>query len=250
MSYDKRFFQYLIKKYYKVILILFALGFLIVPLPAMTRELVWYGNSYSYTDTYLFMTTIFACAASMILPIVVRSAFLDRKRCDRLLSLPLTSRRIYLLIAVFTYSAFLAVFTALYIILVIVNTVKGLPMSPAYAAYYGFMLIITLSIFGETSLAASLANNVLDAVLLVISEAVISIIIAHEVFGHIRSEALTYSFFPILFANDLTTGCEYWVVSSETSFYKRFCNLSFCAHRAHGHRRRGVCAEPSRNGRL
>ena len=116
MDYNSRFLRYLFKKYYKMILVILGLGFLIFPLPAMINPLHVDQNGvvYNYTESFLYLGTIFACAAAMILPIVIRSVFLNRKKCDRLLSLPLSANRIWLLTSAFAYLAFLACFTVLY----------------------------------------------------------------------------------------------------------------------------------------
>lgn len=214
MNYSKTFLGYLIKKYYKIILVLFGIGFLAFPLPAIFTPLSVNnaGEIYDYTDTFLYLGTIITCVCSFVLPIAVRSLFLNRKKCDLYLSLPLSARRIYILLSIFAYLAFLACFAVLCVIVFAVNSIKGLPVDVAYIYYFLGMTVISLSIFAETSLIASLANNVFDAVALTLSVQLIFLFLGSaDILDFWRVDG--YLFVPVDFADSFTTFCENKIIN-------------------------------------
>ncbi len=209
MNYSKTFLAYLIKKYYKIVLVLFGIGFLAFPLPAIFKPLSVNnaGEYFKITDTFLYLGTIITCVCAFVLPIAVRSLFLNRKKCDLYLSLPISARRIYILLSLFAYLAYLACFTVLCIIVFAVNSIKGLPVDVAYLYYFLAMVVISLSIFAETSLIASLANNVFDAVVLTLSVQLIFVFLAGAgILDFSRIDG--YLFSPVEFADTFTTFCQ------------------------------------------
>lgn len=208
MNYSKTYLRYLIKKNYKIILVLFVLGFLIFPLPAILAEPYDYnlGVTPRQTDVFLYMGTVIVCFSAYILPMVLRSVFLDRKKCDLYLSLPIKKEKIYLLNSIFGYLSFLSCFTLLFLITFIANITKGKPLSVYYLYYYLGMIVISLSIFSLSSLISSLSNNLLDAVLMNV-EVILSAYL-HYLINIKRMGIFYYSILPITFADSLTTVCQ------------------------------------------
>lgn len=219
MNYSKTYFLYLIKKHYKVVIVLFSLAFLIFPLPAILTELRVgaEGNVlFSQTDVFLYMGTIVACFASYLLPIAVRSCFLNRKKCDLYLSLPIKKEKIYLLNSLFAYLAYLICFTLLFLIVFVVNAVKGLPVNVYYLYYYVGITVISLSIFAFSSLVSSLANNLLDAVIMnatLIVAGYLNYLIYFDGLG-----VFDCCVMPIAFADAFTTVCQYGIVGTLTQY--------------------------------
>lgn len=221
MNYSKTYFLYLIKKHYKVVIVLFSLAFLIFPLPAFLTEPSKGVDGtvlFSQTDVFLFMGTIVACFASYLLPIAVRSAFLNRKKCDLYLSLPIKKEKIYLLNSLFAYLAYFVCFTVLFLIVFVINAVKGLPVNVYYLYYYLGITVISLSIFGLSSLVSSLANNLLDAIIMnatLILSGYFNYLIYYDGLG-----VFDCCVMPITFADVFTTVCQRGIIGtfSENTF--------------------------------
>lgn len=212
MNYSKTYLRYLIKKNYKVVLALFVLGFLLFPLPAILAEPYDYdlGVTPRQTDVFLYMGTVIVCFSAYILPMVLRSVFLDRKKCDLYLSLPIKKEKIYLLNSIFGYLSFFSCFTVLFLIVFIANTAKGKPLSIYYIYYYLGTVVISLSIFSLSSLISSLGNNLLDAVLMNVGVIVSAYI--YYLLNIKRMGIFYYSILPISFADSFTNVCQKQIV--------------------------------------
>lgn len=219
MNYSKTYFLYLIKKHYKVVIALFALAFLIFPLPAILSDLHVSvdGSIYRQTDVLLYMGTVVACFSSYLLPIAVRSAFLNRKKCDLYLSLPMKKEKIYLLNSLFVYLAYFVCFSVLFLIVFVVNAIKGLPVNVYYLYYYLGITGISISIFAISSLISSLANNFLDAILMnvtLILSGYLNFLIYFDGLGPFDCCVM-----PISFADYFTAFCQNGIIDSLTETY-------------------------------
>lgn len=221
--FAKRYLRYLFFRYYKVALALLALGFILFPLIAITTPIPASEDGIQYpTDTHLYMGTTLVCTGSYLLPLFIRAKFTNRKKCDLFLSLPLSAKKIYVLDSLFAFIVFWVSFTLLFFVTMATNTIKGFLLGGEYGLYYASMFVLSLTIFAETSLIASLANNVADAILMLFSVELIPVLLINIAFsGQNMIPFLLLE--PTALADEITVYCQdaltlnYDVVNAEVS---------------------------------
>ncbi len=185
----KKYIAYLWKKTYKLVLIAFLVFFLLYPVVMLvqgepylvhfsygyeteTHEWITVDTNYTYIysqDTLLYMLTILAMASSYLIPLMVQATFQNKKRCDNLLSLPLKKQTQILLTSAYGFVVFLIVWWLTALIGLGTSFIVNLRYNvPYFFLYLLCMSILSLAVFGITTLFASLMNNVLDSLLMVL----------------------------------------------------------------------------------
>ncbi|MBO5525701.1 MAG: hypothetical protein J5993_03030 [Clostridia bacterium] len=184
----KNYLVYLWKKTYKFVIVAFFVFLLLYPVSLLangTPELIRYytilcidgvyetvPTEYFYVshyDTLLSRLTILAMASCYLLPIIVQATFQSKKRCDTLLALPIRKKTQILLTSAYAFVTFLILFW--------ITALLGLGASvivqqhydvPNFFLYLLVMTVFSAGTFGITTLFASLMNNVVDSILMVI----------------------------------------------------------------------------------
>lgn len=239
----KNYIAYLWKKTYKIVLIAFLVFFLLYPVVMLvqgepyllhfsygyeteTYEWITVDTNYTYIhsqNTLLYMLTILAMASSYLIPLMVQANFQNKKRCDNLLSLPLKKQTQILLTSAYGFVVFLIVWWLTALIGLGTSFIVNLRYNvPYFFLYLLCMSILSLGVFGITTLFASLMNNVLDSVLMVLISICIPVAfnmtMAYDIF---RNDTWIQTV-PIWTANEITCFFQQEVAFSSEGL-REFC---------------------------
>ena len=161
------YFKYLLKKDYKIILILFLGIFFVFPLQVIIDEPIyneiWYsyneseyiviGEILSFSSLCLTSSTIIILILGIFTPLVMRHMYITRKQCDTYYALPIKKETLYQTTYLFGFVVDISVWTLCFLIALCGYSIKGFSLNYGYLFLYmvcmwGFLFVLyTISSF-------------------------------------------------------------------------------------------------------
>lgn len=214
------YFKYLIKKDYKIIIILLLGIFFIFPLQVIIDEPmyneIWYGYNESEFITIgeilspsslcLTTSTIIILILGIFTPLIMRQMFITRKQCDTYYALPIKKETLYQTTYLFGFTVDISSWTLCFLIALCGYSIKGFSLNYGYLFLYmvcmwGFLFVL----YTISSFFSLLATNKSDASLLTIFGPLCLLMLSFEICSVIKL------LFPTSVANQINPYVNYLI---------------------------------------
>ncbi|MGN1295619.1 MAG: hypothetical protein ACI4U5_04355 [Bacilli bacterium] len=160
------YLKYLIKRDYKVIIILLLGIFLLFPLQIIIEDSyyaeVWYstneneyqiiGSILSYSSLCLTSSTIIIVILGIFTPLIMRHQYITKKQCDTYYALPIKKEKLYTTTYLFGFIVDISTWTLSFMIALLVYCIKGFPL------YYGYLFLYMICMWGYLFIIYSLSS--------------------------------------------------------------------------------------------
>ena len=226
------YFKYLLKKDYKIILILFLGIFFVFPLQVIIDEPIYNEIWYSYNESEyisigkilsssslcLTTSTIIILILGIFTPLVMRHMYITRKQCDTYYALPIKKETLYQTTYLFGFVVDISVWTLCFLIALCGYSIKGFSLNYGYLFLYmvcmwGFLFVQ----YTVSSFFSLLATNRSDASLLTIFGPLCLLMITFEICSVIN---ILFSF---KVANIINSYTEYFINPFASGFKFTSC---------------------------